>query len=84
LEIKQFIDENYPHYYYREDIRNPWWKKGFEDRNFRSKRSKINSELKVLFNDDDTAEEFCISSVKIYGESSYYIKADPKKFKIEY
>ncbi len=82
--IAEFIKENYDYYYFSEEIKNPWWQKGFNAENFRSKRAKINSKIALLFDDDLIKEEFIITSNKNYGETTYSIKAYPSKIKIQY
>lgn len=82
--IADFIKENYEYYYFSEEIRNPWWQKGFTAENFRSKRAKLNTKIAALFDDDIIKEEFIITSNKNYGETTYSIKADTSKIKISY
>lgn len=82
--LADFIKENYEYYYFSEETKNPWWKKGFTAENFRSKRAKINSKLSALFDDDIIKDEFLITSNKNYRETTYNIKADTVKIKIQY
>ncbi|MBU2444234.1 MAG: TIGR02584 family CRISPR-associated protein [Bacteroidetes bacterium] len=82
--IKSFIEEKYDYYYFNESIRNPWWKAGLSAENFRSKRTKINSKIKTLIPDFDLSSQFTIESIKNYGQTSYHIPADIKKFKLQF
>ncbi|MGQ9799958.1 MAG: CRISPR-associated ring nuclease Csm6 [Ignavibacterium sp.] len=60
-----------------------WYKKGFNQFDFRSKRSKINNKIKKLLNNTDLEEQFIINVDKIYGDSKYFIKADIDRFLIK-
>ncbi|MBL1215643.1 MAG: TIGR02584 family CRISPR-associated protein [Ignavibacteriae bacterium] len=82
--IKEILEEYIPAYHLMENMLNPWWVKGFDAESFRSKRSKINSKLKELFEDENYYTEYKISSNKIYGSTNYMISASNNKFSIIY
>lgn len=83
-EVKEYLDEYIPSYHLVETMISPWWKKGFDAESFRSKRSKINNRLKLLFNDPNYYNLFKIQSNKNYGNSTYSIKANKNKISIIY
>lgn len=60
-----------------------WYKKGFTKEDFRTKRSKVNSKIKELIEDDDISSNYLIDVNRKYGESTYYIKADKDRFIIK-
>lgn len=76
----EYYNEFYPNMYIKE---NKWYEKGFSKEDFRSKRSKVNSFIESLIDDDDIINFFKIDVNKKYGESTYYIKADKQKFSIK-
>jgi CRISPR-associated protein (TIGR02584 family) len=82
--VASFISEYFPHYYFNESIKRPWWKFGFEPESFRSKRSKINDKISSILDDPDMFDMFKIDSIKKYFETSYCVKADKNKFKINF
>lgn len=82
IEIKDFLDQYLPNYHLVDSMIKPWWKKGFDDRDIRSKRSKINSKLKRIFPDSDIYNKFKINSEKIYGNTNYFISANKNSFSI--
>lgn len=84
LHVYAFIHEKYPYHYFDDKKRSPWWKVGFSKEAVRSKRSKINKKLSALFEDDITGGEFCIQSIRDYGNTSFFIKADKEKIKLSY
>ncbi len=83
-QVYEFIREKYPYHYFDERKRSPWWKIGFGREAIRSKRSKINKKLSALFDDDITLNQFCIQSIRDYGNTSFFIKADKDKIKLSY
>lgn len=82
--VNEFIREKYPYHYFDDKKRSPWWKVGFGREAIRTKRSKINKKLAVLFDDDITANDFCIQSIRDYGNTSFFVKADKEKIKLSY
>lgn len=84
ISVKKFLDEHIPTYHFMENMRDPWWKKGFGIESFRQKRSKINKKLKELFNDNNFFDDFKIASNKQYYTTTYQIKAGGNNFKIIY
>lgn len=80
-ELNDFLKEFIPLYHESDSPRN-WRNKGLDDTAFRSKRSKINQKIKEFIDDLNLAENFMISSNKVYGETSYFIKAPEKTIKI--
>jgi len=80
--LTSFIESNYEYYYFREEIKNPWWQNGFTPENFRTRRSKINKKINILLKDKKLSELFLIDSNRVYGDSSYFLKAPKSKFKI--
>jgi len=83
IQIKEIIDKYVPQYHYK-DTNKPWWKKDFDPANFRSARSKINSTLSKIFNDENIFEQYCITSYKDYYQTPYGINAFEDKIKIIY
>lgn len=84
LQVYEFIREKYPYHYFDDKRRSPWWKVGFGREAIRSKRSKINKKLALLFDDDITGNEFCLQSIRDYGNTSFYVKAETAKIKLSY
>lgn len=82
--IYEFIKEKYPYHYFDESKRKPWWQVGFGREAIRSKRSKINKKLSILFDDERSASEFFISSRRDYGNTDFLVKADKSKLKLSY
>lgn len=60
-----------------------WYKKGFTEEDFRVKRSKVNSRIKELIDDEDIMFQFIIDVNRKWGDSTYYIKADKERFVIK-
>jgi CRISPR-associated protein (TIGR02584 family) len=83
-DVYEFIREKYPYHYFDDKKRSPWWKVGFGKEAIRSKRSKINKKLITLFDNDIIANNYCLQSIRDYGNTSFYIKADNTKFKLSY
>ena len=84
VQVYEFIREKYPYNYFDDKKRSPWWKVGFGREAIRSKRSKINKKISALFDDDLMEDEFCIQSIRDYGNTSFYVKADRDKIKLSY
>ncbi len=80
--IKNIMEEYY-NQYYDKNAKNHWTTTGLEDTLFRSLRSKINTKLKPLFNEEEF-NEYKISSRKIWGATSYSILAPKDKIKVNY
>jgi hypothetical protein len=80
-EFKKYIDHYYPYYYIRETQRKSW-QNGFDAKDFRSKRTKINQKINELIPDKDIASQFIIEVDKVYGDSKYFIPASITKIKI--
>jgi len=82
-ELKTILEEKYNYYFDLKD-KTHWSKKGLNSEYFRSKRTKINNKLKLLFNDMEQLDQFLIKSRKEWGNSTYYISADKNKLGINY
>lgn len=82
--VYEFIKEKYPYHYFDESKRKPWWLVGFGREAVRTKRSKINKKISVLFEDEFTANQFFISSIRDYGNTNFFVKADTPKLKLSY
>lgn len=80
--FKFYFNKYYPKSYYIKGKK--WYNKGFSKEDFRSKRSTINNKIKTLIEDDDIVSEFIIDVNRKYGQSTYYIRADTKKFDVKY
>jgi CRISPR-associated protein (TIGR02584 family) len=80
-QFKNFIEMYYPFYYIRESQQKAW-QHGFDAKDFRSKRTKINQKINDLIKDKDLAQRFIIEVDKIYGDSKYYIPAAINNIKI--
>lgn len=76
----EYFNIYYENYYIKE---KKWYNKGFSKEDFRIKRSKVNSKIMELIDDNDIASLFIIDVNKKYGESTYYIKADKDRFLIK-
>lgn len=76
----EYFQVYYENYHIKEKT---WYKKGFSKEDFRSKRSKVNSKIKELIEDDDISSNYLIDVNRKYGESTYYIKADKDRFIIK-
>lgn len=83
-QVYDFIREKYPYHYFDDKKRSPWWRVGFGREAIRSKRSKINKKISSLFDDDITGDEYCLQSIRDYGNTSFYIKANSDKIKLSY
>jgi len=83
-ELKEFLIEFIPSFHESDSAKKPWWINGLDDTSFRSKRSKINQKINEFIDDPNLAENFTISSNKVYGETSYFIKAPEKTVKIRF
>jgi len=83
-ELKSFIQENYIYYHFDNTIKSAWWNKGLAAENFRSKRTKINGKLKTILPDPDIFTLFEITSDRIYGETTYLVRAKKEQFKISF
>lgn len=80
LRFVEFFDEYYPNIYIKE---KRWFKKGFAKEDFNQKRSKVNSKISKLIEDNDSASSFIINVFRKYGDSKYFIKADKDRFVIK-
>ena len=79
--FKKYITDYYPFYYIRESQKKNW-EKGFDARDFRSKRTKINQKISDLIADTDLAQQFIIDVDKVYGDSKYFLTTPINSFKI--
>ncbi len=82
-EVSEFLTDNYNQHFDSNDKKH-WHVKGIEDTLFRSKRSKINNELEMLFSDNETFNEFKIASKRAWGDTLYFINAPKDKLGINY
>ena len=83
-ETKEKFIEYFNEYYKSRHIKeSKWYEKGFNEEEFRSKRSKINKKIKELLHDSELEDQFIINVDKVYGESKYYIKAEIDRFLIK-
>lgn len=80
FQFAEYFNEFYPNMYYKE---KNWFKKGFSQEDFRSKRSKVNEKIELLIEDHDLADFFIINVNRKWGSSTYYIKAAKEKFLIK-
>ncbi|PJA99284.1 MAG: TIGR02584 family CRISPR-associated protein [Ignavibacteriales bacterium CG_4_9_14_3_um_filter_30_11] len=76
-----YLESYYPYYYLRENQKKSW-QKGFDARDFRSKRTKINKKILQLITDYEIAMQFIIEVEKVYGESKYFIPIPLGRIKI--
>lgn len=82
LVIKDFMIEKYHRFY--DEKTSGWWNKGFHKISYPifEKITKINNAISKLIPDPILAQQFFICSKRVYGNSSYSIKANKNKFKI--
>src|SRR5690606_888286 len=84
--ILEFINYNHPYYdskiSSKQHARTAWWNTGFKAEELRVKFRNINKKICELINDDAINEQFIISSYRVYGNTSYGIKAEKKKFRL--
>ena len=80
---ERFIEyfSNFYDRYYIDEM--SWYKRGFDDRNFLQKKSKVNRKIESLIEDPDIADLFKINVNRKYSESTYFIKAEKDKFLIK-
>jgi len=79
-EFAKYFSEYFPNHFIKE---KRWYKKGFSEEDFRVKRSKVNSKIKELIDDEDVLIQFILEVNRKWGDSTYYIKADREKFIIK-
>jgi len=75
-----YFSEFFPNFYLKE---KRWYEKGFSKEDFRVKRSKVNSKIKKLIDDEFIQSNFLIDVNKKYGDSTYFIKAEKNRFIIK-
>ncbi len=81
--LENILTENF-HYYINEQNKNHWSKKGLTPEYFLASKSKINKKLSPLFSENEIYNEFKITTKRVYGNSSYFIKAPKNKLGINY
>ncbi|MDY0084117.1 MAG: hypothetical protein RBR74_13115, partial [Ignavibacteriaceae bacterium] len=80
IKFAEYFEEYYPNIYIKE---KRWFKKGFSKEDFRTKRSKVNSKISELIEDNDAASVFIINSARKWGDSKYFIQADKNRFVVK-
>ena len=82
--LKENLKE-YFNYYFDSRLKNHWSEKGLDFERFLSLKSKVNKKIANLFEEEETREEFEISTVKRqYGASQFSIRAPKEKLAINY
>ena len=81
--IKTILEENFNYYIDSRD-KNHWSKKGISQEYFLSLKSKINKKISELFISEEQKDLFKISSNRIWGDTSYLVKAPKDKMGINY
>ena len=79
-QFKKYFSEYFP---YQAISEKRWYNKGFTEEDFRVKRSKVNSKIKEMIDDEDVMNQFIIEVNRKWGDSTYYIKADKERFVIK-
>jgi len=82
LKFIEYFNEFYSDDYYIKE--KNWYKKGFSKEDFRVKRSKVNSKIQSLINDNDISQNFIIDVNRKYGQSTYHIIATKDRFIIKW
>jgi CRISPR-associated protein (TIGR02584 family) len=83
-QIRYFLDEYHPYYYFNDKLKKKWWQDGIQPENFRTKRSKINEKLKSILSENILLENYCINSERVYGNTMYFVEADLSQLLINF